>query len=155
MPTWAIGKTPLPCACPAQRGFTLLELLLVVAIVAVVAAGASLALRDSAQSRLDTEAQRLSALLESARAQSRASGTVVQWQPADPGFAFTGLQGNLPSQWQDPATRAEIQGPALLLGPDAILPRQFVRLWQDGQTERSLWVATDGVRPFAVSASAP
>lgn len=142
-----------------QRGVTLLELLLVVAIAAVVAAGASLALRDGSQSQLDKEAQRLAAVLEAARAQARASGAVVHWRVKPPGFAFDGLgdkvANDLPNQWQDPDTRAELRNDTLLLGPDPVLPPQSVRLWQADLRERSLWVASDGLRPFAVRAEAP
>lgn len=155
MPTWATGKAVSGSLPRSLRGFTLLELLLVVAIVAVVSVGASLALRDSARSRLDTEAQRLAALLEAARAQSRASGAVVQWRVTLHGFGFVGLPDGQLQPWQDPGTRAELKNAPLLLGPDPIVPRQSVRLWQDGQEGRSLWVATDGVRPFAVVTSAP
>ena len=58
-----------------HAGFTLLELLVVIAIIAVATAGVSLSLRDSSQTALEREAQRLAVLFESARAQSRASGT--------------------------------------------------------------------------------
>jgi general secretion pathway protein H len=154
MRTWAIGKPG-----SVQRGFTLLELLLVVAITAVVAAGATLALRDSSQSQLDREAQRLAAVLEAARAQARASGAVVRWHLEATGFAFDGLGGkvskDLPNQWQDPGTRAELRNGTLLLGPDPVLPAQSVRLWQADRSERSLWVASDGLRPFAVVTQAP
>ncbi len=154
MRIWATGKPG-----PVQRGVTLLELLLVVAIAAVVAAGASLALRDSSQSRLDREAQRLAAVLEAARAQARASGAVVHWRVEPSGFAFDGLGDkvakDLPDQWQNPDTRAELRNDTLLLGPDPVLPPQSVRLWQADQRERSLWVASDGLRPFAVRADAP
>jgi len=71
---------------PASRpghGFTLIELMIVVALVAVAAGVVSLALRDPAATRLETEAQRLSALLESARAESRVSGLTVLWLPLD------------------------------------------------------------------------
>ena len=58
-----------------------------------------LAMRDSAQTQLEREAQRLAALLESARAQSRASGVPVRWQPTEAGFRFDGLPPeNLPPQ---------------------------------------------------------
>ena len=53
------------------RGFTLIELMIVVALIAIAAGVVSLALRDPASTRLETEAARLSALLESARAESR------------------------------------------------------------------------------------
>ncbi|MDO9165761.1 MAG: prepilin-type N-terminal cleavage/methylation domain-containing protein, partial [Rhodoferax sp.] len=53
-----------------SAGFTLLELLVVVAIMAMASAGVGFAMRDSSQVQLDREAQRLAALLESARARS-------------------------------------------------------------------------------------
>lgn len=140
------------------RGFTLLELLLVVAIVGVAAAGVTLALRDATQSQLDQEAQRLAALLESARAQSRASGAPVRWRTTAQGFVIEGLPPvkdtpPLPTTWQSAGTQA--QSDSVLLGPEPLLPPQAVRLWKRDQPERSLWVATDGVRPFAVQSSAP
>ncbi|MBS0305067.1 MAG: prepilin-type N-terminal cleavage/methylation domain-containing protein, partial [Proteobacteria bacterium] len=63
------------------RGFTLVELLVVVALVAIGAGAVSLALRDRAGSRLDEEAARLVALLEGARAEARAAGLTVRWVP--------------------------------------------------------------------------
>ena len=60
------------------RGFTLLELLVVVAIIAIATAGVSFAMRDSQATQLEREGQRLAALLESARAQSRSSGVPVK-----------------------------------------------------------------------------
>jgi general secretion pathway protein H len=60
-----------------QQGFTLLELMVVVAIIALATATVSLALPDSNRDRLETEALRLSALLESARAQKRQIGVTV------------------------------------------------------------------------------
>ena len=47
-------------------GFTLLELLVVVSIMALATAGAALALRDSAHTQLEREGERLAALLEAA-----------------------------------------------------------------------------------------
>ena len=92
-------------------------------------------------------------------AQARASGAVVHWRVEPSGFAFDGLGDkvakDLPDQWQNPDTRAELRNDTLLLGPDPVLPPQSVRLWQADQRERSLWVASDGLRPFAVRADAP
>jgi general secretion pathway protein H len=48
-----------------HRGFTLVELLVVVALIAIASGLASLALRDPAASQLEQEASRLAALLES------------------------------------------------------------------------------------------
>jgi general secretion pathway protein H len=46
-----------------QRGFTLIELMVVVAIIAIAAGVSSLALRDADAKALDQDAARLSALL--------------------------------------------------------------------------------------------
>jgi len=145
-------------------GFTLLELLLVLAIVAMASAGITLALRDSAQARLETDAVRLAALLESARAQSRASGIPVVWRITASGFALDGLHAANrstsagtaapPTAWLDAQVRASTPAP-LLLGPEPLIAPQSVRLWLQDQPQRSLQVATDGVRPFSVLAGTP
>lgn len=147
------------------RGFTLVELLVVVALVAIGAGAVSLALRDRAGSRLDEEAARLVALLEGARAEARAAGLTVRWVPAlagdapglaggaDADFRFVGLPPALalPTRWLERHTHAEVLGAAaLLLGPDAIVPAQRVRLTLG---ERQLEVGTDGLAPFAVRAA--
>ncbi len=132
------------------RGFTLLELLVVVAIIALASAGVSFALRDTSQTALEREAQRLAALFESARAQSRASGQAVRWQPTPGGFKFEGLADNaLPRQWLSGdvavAGQARVQ-----LGPEPIIGRQEVVLYSTLHPGNPLRVSTDGVRPFSV-----
>lgn len=151
-----------PARAPARRarGFTLIELLIVLVLVAVGASVVSLALRDGASARLEEEGARLAALLESARAESRASGLAVQWLPGAPAgsaadaegssFRFVGLPASLalPRHWLTPRTTAEVVGAAgLVLGPDAILPPQRVVLSLD---DRRLEVGSDGLGPFEV-----
>ena len=69
-----------PCR---SAGLTLIELMVVLAIVGLATAAASLAWRDPSAAEVAQEAQRLAALLETARAHSRASGLPVRWQPSD------------------------------------------------------------------------
>ena len=64
-----------------QRGFAMIELLIVVALIAMASGLVTFALRDPAATRLEQEAGRLTALLESARAEARASGLRVIWEP--------------------------------------------------------------------------
>ncbi len=71
-----------------QHGLTLLELLVVLAIIGLAMAGVSLSLRDSSQTQIEREAQRLVAVLEAARAQSRTSGVALVWQATPEGFAI-------------------------------------------------------------------
>lgn len=164
MPTSAAGSKAR-CRRPVRSrsfasGFTLLELLVVIAIIALATAGVGLSLRDSGQATLDREAERLAALLESARAQSRASGVAVRWRvtPDGPGnFSFDGLPpGALPTAWLAEGISAQPIGVdgraagALQLGPDPIIAAQQVVLSADGPPARSLRIGTDGLRPFAV-----
>ena len=145
-----------------QAGFTLLELIVVIAVVAIATAGVALSLRDSGQAGLEREADRLAALLEAGRAQSRASGAVVTWRPTlqgPPGFTFEGLpRGTLPTGWLTTNINAQPIGPdgnavdTLVLGPEPIIAPQQVVLTANGTPPRSLRLSTDGLRPFNVTA---
>jgi general secretion pathway protein H len=129
---------------------TLLELLVVVSIIALGTAGVAFSMRDSAQTQTEREAQRLSALLESARAQSRTLGVAVVWRSTAQGFQFDGLPpGSLPTTWLDRNTTAS-PGSRLELGPDPIVAAQSVTLGNAQQTSVTWRVATDGLRPFSV-----
>jgi len=135
-------------------GFTLLELLVVVALIAVATAGVSLSLRDNAESALARDAKRLASLLEAARAQARASGVAAQWQPTSSGFEFVGLpRRTWPSQWLNDSTRAFVNAP-IVLGPEPMIGPQTVTLSfvapNAPNPPTRLWVVTDGLRPFVV-----
>jgi general secretion pathway protein H len=159
MPTSAAGSSSGRPAGRA-RGFTVLELLVVIAIIAIASAGIGLSLRDSGQATLEREGERLAALLESARAQSRANGAPVRWYltPQGPGdFAFDGLPRDaLPIRWMAEGISAQPIGPdgravpALQLGPDPIIAAQQVLLSADGPPNRSLRIGSDGLHPFAI-----
>ena len=157
MPTSAAGSKR-PTALPP--GFTLLELLVVVALIAVATAGVSLSLRDSAESALQRDAERLAVLLETGRAQARANGLPVVWRARDPApnavqnFAFEGLPPpGLPQNWLADNTRAN-PGSAITLGPEPLIEPQAVALSSALAPGKTLWVVTDGLRPFKVQNTA-
>ena len=145
-------------------GFTLLELLVVITIIAIGSAGVSFALRDSASTSLNREADRLSAVLEAARAQSRSSGVGLAWVALPEGFAVLPsaaltqgrgeiqLSASAVNPWLSPGTAVQIKAgqrnaSSLQLGPEPMLPSQSVELKLG---EQSLRISSDGVRPFAV-----
>ena len=86
------------------------------------------------------------------RAQSRATGAMVRWRVTEQGFRFEGLPPSaLPSQWLDPGT--VVRGPTvLLLGPEPLIGPQQVLITHQSHPDRTLRIATDGVRPFFVDA---
>lgn len=150
------GVGPAPGRRHAARGFTLLELLVVLVIVAMISSVVVLSLRDGLATQLEREGERLGALLEGARAQARASGATVTWVPgASPDespFRFVGLGAKPapPTRWLDDRVTAQVLGrPALVLGPDAILPAQRVVL---RLADRRLDIASDGLGPFTAVA---
>ena len=158
MPTSAPGSRPYGlqrAAHAARRGFTLIELMVVVALIAIASAVVSLALRDPAATRLDHEAARLVALLEAARTEARASGLPASWEPrpaqvSAEGFRFIGLPSSseLPGHWLNAGVSAEVvNARALVLGPEPLIGAQRIVLRLDDQR---LTLATDGLGPFVV-----
>ena len=151
-PLWSVRHG----LCRRSLGFTLIELMVVIAMIAIATAVASLALRDPAASKLEHEATRLVSLLESARAEARASGVAARWEPlaeqADgSGFRFVGLAAKppLPTHWLDASTSAQVIGArAVILGPEPLIGEQRIVLRLDDQR---VTLATDGIGPFAVS----
>lgn len=171
MQTLAAGSPELSGRSrPSAYGFTLLELLVVLALVAIASAGIGFAMRDGTRTQLEREALRLSALFESARARSQVSGLPVRWRVTAGGFEFEGLppseraEDDLPQAWLDADTTARveaaatapaIQPDAIVLGPEPILLPQSVSLLSRSQPGQRVRLASDGVRPFAVQAERP
>jgi general secretion pathway protein H len=140
-----------------SKGFTLIELMVVVAVIAIAAALMSLAIPDPLSTQLEREAARLAALLESARAEARASGLAVRWEPRPLGgegadFRFIGLPPSnpLPQQWLGSGVRADVAGArAVVLGPEPLIGAQRIVLSIE---DHRLVLATDGLGPFVVVA---
>jgi general secretion pathway protein H len=88
------ADAPLPGACyPRQQGFTFLEILAVVVIIAITVSFASLYLSSRAvEERLVTEADRLEALLRLAADEAVVQGQEIGLLVASDGYAFYHLE---------------------------------------------------------------
>ena len=134
-----------------QQGFTLLELLVVLTVMALGSAGVALAMRSTPQQQLQEESQRLVAWLEAARTQARSQGLVVRAKFEMDGVTVLGLpratlaQPRL--QWLHPQTQAVPS--ELVLGPEPILPAQSIRLQHQRDPLATVLISTQGLRPFA------
>lgn len=145
MQTSAVGNSRPRLTCTRSGGFTLLELLVVITIIAMASASVVLVLRDSNPSGLGSEAERLVAQLEAARARSRTTGVALNWRATADGFKFDdGQSGEL--AWLSSSTSAAPSA-TLVLGPEPMIGPQSVRI---SSGKDSLTIQTDGLRPFAV-----
>jgi general secretion pathway protein H len=147
----------------ALHGFTLIELMVVITMIAIATAGVSFALRDNESTLLDREAERLAVVLEAARVQSRSTGQALAWLPQPQGFVvlpareLAGSQVSINiasiSPWLTPDMNAQIISSSnlaqrsILLGAEPMIAPSSILL---SLGTRRLRVVTDGLRPFTV-----
>ena len=74
--------------CSRGRGFTVIELLVVIVILGVVAGMVSLSVAPSEQRRLTEELDRLAALFRLAHDEARISGRAITWEAGADGYRF-------------------------------------------------------------------
>ncbi len=96
---FAAGFLACPRACSGKRlyacrphlwtrGFTVVELLVVIVILGIVAGMVTLSVAPSEQRRLTEELDRLAALFRLAHDEARISGRVITWQASADGYRF-------------------------------------------------------------------
>ncbi|CAB3895624.1 type II secretion system minor pseudopilin GspH [Achromobacter ruhlandii] len=121
---------------PRQRGFTLIELMVVLVIVGVATAALGLSIRSDPARQLRDDAQRLVERLAAAQSEVRVDGRDIAWQADADGYRFVRgawtLDGAVPvldpartddfprdpalrpRQWQAGPVRVAPAGPVLL-----------------------------------------
>lgn len=117
------------------RGFTLLELLVVIVILGVAAGMVSLSVAPSEERLLTMEMDRLAALFRLAQNEARVSGRPLVWEADGQGYRF--LTGNAPRaenpddplrprDW--PFTVERIEAPNVVFGAEPLLPPAEIRI---------------------------
>ncbi len=136
---------------PAWRGFTLIELMVVLALVALLTGIVSWRLQPGAPEQLAQESRRLALWLETARHQARVEQRPVQARISAQGAVLIGVarpdspQARL--NWLYPATRPRTEQ-TVWLGPEAVLPAQTLELIHTGAAQAQVRVWTSGVGPW-------
>ncbi len=105
---------------PARRtrGFTLVEALVVVAVIALLVSLVAVRLSPDARQGLREEAARLAALLAHARDEAIATGAPLAWQRSDAGYRF--LQRGRDRTWQPMDGDASLRARALPTGVSVV-----------------------------------
>lgn len=139
----------------SSLGFTLLELLIVLLIMALGSAGVALSLRQSPEQALEREAQRLIYWLEVARIQASVQGQRVQWVASPQSYTFL-VNGptSLPKEgipWLLSSTQVTSSNQTLVLGPEPILSPQSIELGMQNASSIRIKIGTNGLEPFAIS----
>jgi general secretion pathway protein H len=129
-----------------MRGFTLLELLVVLVILGVAAGAVSLSVAPSEERMVEREAQRLASLFRLAQDEARVRGRPVSWEADAQGYRF--LIGRQEPEAADDPLRARswpfpvqrIVAPPLAFGAEPLLPPTEIRITTRG---RELVLALD------------
>ncbi len=134
----------------AGRGFTLLELLIVLVLIGVASATIMAGMRSSDEVQLHKQAEQLVAAIEVGRAQSRARGLAAELAVHEGGFLIkdphVAIDESKITPWLEPGMTASGHVP-LLLGPEPILPPQTLQLHLG---EFSVRISSQGLAPFVV-----
>jgi len=140
----------------AQKGFTLIELMVVLVIIGIASAAIGLSIKPDPLSLLRKDAERLARALEVAQAEARADGRPIRWLTDSQGYRFNRQddQGGVeqfsrdpqlrPTPWQSTPMQVRLDpGKSLVLDAEWIAPPLRLSL-SDGQHRISVVRSANG-----------
>lgn len=154
MPTLATGNKPRW----GSPGFTLLELMLVLAVFAMSSAIVVWRLAQSAERELREDAEYLATQLQVTRHRALAEGQPYLWQATPLGYkvqASSNSDNHTVSitNWRSPHTQAATT--SLTLPAEPVAPTLLVELRSSALPQWRAWVEAHGLAPFKVRMETP
>ena len=145
-------KTASPAPVILNSGFTLIELMVVLLVLALSSSLVVMGTRDTSQQTLEREANRLINILEAARAKARSNSTALLWQSDARGYSISALTNPDIQQafhtWYLPGTRSEPS--SWVISAEPVQSAARLTLLIEGAPNARLSVATDGAASFKV-----
>lgn len=131
-----------------MRGFTLIEILVVIAILGVAAGAIALSISTSDARLLQEETARLGALFRIAQNEARVSGRALVWEADRDGYRFRPLDSEAARDWNDEILRARrwpfpvraVEGGPIVFGREPLLEPAQLRI---ATAEREVQLALD------------
>lgn len=131
-----------------RRGFTLIEILVVIAILGIAAAAVALSVSRSDGRLLQEETARLGALFRIAQDEARVTGRTLVWEADLEGYRFRLLDEESARDWSDEVLRPRtwpfavigIEGGRIVFGREPLLNPATLRI---ATAEREVQLALD------------
>lgn len=119
-----------------MRGFTLIEILVVIAILGIAAAAAAMSISTSDARLVQEETARLGALFRIAQNEARVSGRTLVWEADREGYRFRPLDAEAAREWSDEILRARrwpfpvraVEGSPIVFGREPLLEPAQLRI---------------------------
>ena len=136
-------------------GYTLIELLVALTVLAIAAGAVALSLPSGEERRVRVEAARLGALFRIAQDQARMEGRALVWEADDQGYRFAPLDAEAARDWHDELLRPRswpfavrrLEAQRIVFGREPLLAPATVRI---ATTEREVLLALDALGNLAM-----